>query len=83
MRVAVAAGMVLPHRGRRPRLSVGTQRFPPAWLDEGGEGGEEGGSGVREPRRPGPNLPAGVVALEEPANQGTAMGWSGSGRSAE
>lgn len=86
VRVLVAAAMVRPHRGRGRKLSVGVQRFPPAWLDEGGEGGEEGGeggSGVREPRRPGPNLPVGAVALEEPASQGTAMGRSGSELSAE
>lgn len=37
---------------------------PPMWPDD-----LEGGAGVREPRRPYPTMPAGVMELDEPEPQ--------------
>lgn len=64
------AGLTLPRAGRRQMKSVGrakaTRRGSLRWPPD--EEGGEGGSGVREPRRPGPNPPAGVMALDEPTD---------------
>lgn len=65
------ANLTLPGAARRQMHSAGrakavkrySRRRPP---DE--DWGGEGGSGVREPRRPGPNPPAGVMALDEPTD---------------
>lgn len=44
----------------RPRVGPGRRR----------NGGGDGGAGVREPRRPRPDLPAGAMALPEPREFG-------------
>ena len=52
----------------RKRPSGARGRWP--WPGSGpGSGDEDGGSGVREPRRPKRNPPAGAMALPEPTGE--------------
>jgi hypothetical protein len=58
VRGVLEAGLALP-RATKHVISRSAFRRRPPWLDEGG-------TGVREPRRPGPNPPVGAMALNEP-----------------
>ena len=66
-RIALAArNPVRPTRGPgSPGRDIGPQDlFPPGWPDD-----LDGGTGVREPRRPFPGMPAGAMSLDVPQSQ--------------
>ena len=59
----------LGHTVRNVRLRPGVPRWRSSWPDFGPGAGEDGRGGVREPRRPKSNPPAGAMALPEPTGE--------------
>lgn len=66
VRILAALSLAVPRAAVGP-VTRGRRRRPP-WPDD------EGGSGVREPRRPKRTPPVGAIALPEPEARPTAPG---------